>query len=180
MIGHDLAFVTREAGGREPLIVELVHASATRRLMSLKAVGRTRGAASDPGRELFERAGFAARPVFRTDPPAMRSWEELGAWTLLRGREWSLETVRELSPGAAELAREPEGMLARTWLAYLDCNRDAPRTRARLHIHRATLYHRLGRIRERAGDEVIGDGWATSSAHLALRLWAAHANGATR
>ncbi|MFV0433900.1 MAG: helix-turn-helix domain-containing protein [Leucobacter sp.] len=112
------------------------------------------------------RSGHAA------DAPPMLAWEQLGAWTLLRGRDATAATVRDLSPAVAELLARGRDDLADTWLVYLDENRDATNTCARLHIGRATLYHRLRRIRECVGFEAVSDGWATTSAHLALRLWA--------
>lgn len=157
---------------------------ADRRGLRVRGVGEARGSAAMSGDELAARAAFAAEldaeaaahpaPDAVSDPaPAPRSargWESLGAWTLLR--DATPEMIAGLSPGAAELLARGRTDLAETWLVYLDENRDAPRSCARLHIGRATLYHRLQRIRECVGAETFADGWSTTSAHLALRLWA--------
>lgn len=102
----------------------------------------------------------------------MKRWEQLGAWGLLLGKPWTRATVGEVSSGVGALV-DRGGALWETALAYLDLAGNAARTCEALHIHRATLYYLLDRIREVAGADVLDDGWARSSAHVALRLWAA-------
>ncbi|WP_449282427.1 helix-turn-helix domain-containing protein [Leucobacter sp.] len=186
---HDGGAVLVCAPGDASEAIAALGRSAERRGIGVRGVGEARGPASASGAELLARAGFAAElaaesaarsepgsPASRDPAPssrasrASRAWEALGAWTLLR--DTPPEAIAELSPGAAELLARGRTDLAETWLVYLDENRDAPRSCARLHIGRATLYHRLQRIRECVGEEAFSDGWSTTSAHLALRLWA--------
>lgn len=64
---------------------------------------------------------------------------------------------------------DPSGKLARTVEAYLDEAGDAQRAAARLHVHRTTLYYRLGRVADVSGvDLAVGD--SRLALHMGLRL----------
>ncbi|MEI2776987.1 MAG: helix-turn-helix domain-containing protein [Tetrasphaera sp.] len=60
-------------------------------------------------------------------------------------------------------------MLIETLSAYLDCGGDAARTAQALHLHRSTLYYRLGRIEEIAGAD-LRDGTQRLCLHQGLKL----------
>ena len=120
--------------------------------------GVRRGTAelADQWREARTAARVAAA-VERFSPVA--HWAELGAWRL----------PAELSapdPVADPLLAEPE--LAATAETFLDCAGSAARTAAALHIHRQTLYYRLGRISALTGLD-LADGDARLLLHTALR-----------
>ncbi len=72
-----------------------------------------------------------------------------------------------LRPLLAATGRQHE--LAETLQAYLDNAGDVQRTAAHLHIHRATLYHRLRRIEELSSLD-LSSGDDRLAAHLSLKL----------
>jgi sugar diacid utilization regulator len=98
-------------------------------------------------------------------------YDELGVFRILSQlprdsltEEYIGREVREL------LRRERAGdQLARTLETYLDNAGDVVRTSADLHLHRATLYHRLRRISEAVGID-LADGTTRLSIHLELKL----------
>ena len=86
-------------------------------------------------------------------------WAELGAWravTALPGPD----------PAVAPLLAEP--VLARTAEVFLDCAGSAQRTAAELHVHRQTLYYRLGRVAALTGLD-LADGGVRLLLHTALK-----------
>ncbi|MFI9813417.1 helix-turn-helix domain-containing protein [Saccharothrix variisporea] len=112
-----------------------------------------------------ERAGaayqqaVAAAELSALDPslPRVARWSELGAYRLLLGAPAG-EVLAGLSP-----------TLLSTLEAYLDSGCDARATAAALHLHRTSLYYRLGRIAEVTGRDPA-DGRARLELHLALKL----------
>ena len=62
---------------------------------------------------------------------------------------------------------DPERQLVRTLRVYLDHGCNGPAASAALHIHRTTLYYRLGRIRELTGLD-LDDGRTRLTLHLGL------------
>ena len=60
-------------------------------------------------------------------------------------------------------------MLRSTLEAYLDNSGDVARTAAQLHIHRTTLYYRLGRLTAVHGVD-LQDGLARTDLHLLLKM----------
>ena len=108
-------------------------------------------------------AGRAAATVL--DRP-VATWAELGPYGLLL-------RVPDLDASAlpAELHRllsvDPERQLVRTLRVYLDHGCNGPAASAALHIHRTTLYYRLGRIRELTGLD-LDDGRTRLTLHLGL------------
>lgn len=71
------------------------------------------------------------------------------------------------APLVALLQADPQGALTHTLAAYLDNAGNSPRTAQALHIHRTSLYYRLGRIRELTGVD-LDDGRVRLSLQLGL------------
>jgi hypothetical protein len=107
----------------------------------------------------WDRARLAARAA-AADPRLgpIATWDGIGAYRLLGGAP--------VDPVADALAEDPA--LLATAEAYLDAAGSAQRTASALHIHRQTLYYRLGRIAERTGLD-LADGGDRLLLHLALR-----------
>ncbi|MGY1837226.1 PucR family transcriptional regulator [Blastococcus sp. SYSU DS0510] len=117
-----------------------------------------RGTGDLPGQWAEARA--AARVAAAVDRffPVAR-WGELGGWrtaTALPGPD----------PVLGPLLDDP--VLAATAETYLDCAGSAARTAAALHVHRQTLYYRLGRIAALTGLD-LSDGDARLLLHAGLR-----------
>ncbi|XVV07767.1 PucR family transcriptional regulator [Actinosynnema sp. CA-248983] len=112
-----------------------------------------------------ERAGaayqqaLAAAELSALDPglPRVVRWSELGAYRLLLGAS-AQDVLVGLSP-----------TLLSTLEVYLDSGCDARATAEALHLHRTSLYYRLGRIAEVTGRDPA-DGRARLELHLALKL----------
>jgi hypothetical protein len=97
-------------------------------------------------------------------------WDELGAYaSLLR------IPPSGLVPGALpdEVRRllevDSDGQLTETVRAYLDHGGSSPGTAEALHVHRTTLYYRLGRLEELAGLD-LADGRTRLALHVGLEL----------
>ncbi|WZH51345.1 MAG: helix-turn-helix domain-containing protein [Nocardioides alkalitolerans] len=67
------------------------------------------------------------------------------------------------------LAADVDGSLVTTVRAYLDHAGAGPATAAALHVHRTTLYYRLGRIAELTGLD-LADGRTRLALHVGLEL----------
>nr|WP_314191797.1 helix-turn-helix domain-containing protein [uncultured Arthrobacter sp.] len=98
------------------------------------------------------------------------AWADLGPYALLlriseeeRNEEALPEEVRRL------LAADPGGDLSQTLRLYLDHACNGPAASEALHIHRTTLYYRLGRITELTGLD-LSDGRTRLSLHLGLTM----------
>lgn len=170
-----LAVVTKNtADGRDfqPLLAA-IRLSCRRKRLLLQAVGGADLTDDLNPQEGLERANFTASVARWDGREDLRRWEALGAWTLVKGHSWSDELVRSVSPSAYALLQAGKPDLCETLLAYLDRASSIPSTCEALHLHRATLYYRLGRIKEIAGEPIFSSGWEQSSAHLALRIWKA-------
>ncbi|QQQ79795.1 helix-turn-helix domain-containing protein [Saccharothrix sp. 6-C] len=102
---------------------------------------------------------LAAAELARLDPalPDRVRWSELGAYRLLLGA-----SPDEVLAGLSEV-------LLRTLEVYLDCGCEVRAAAERLHLHRTSLYYRLGRIAELTGRD-LADGGARLELHLALKL----------
>ena len=118
-----------------------------------------------PGRPIL--AQEAAATVVDTQVAA---WADLGPYALLlriseeeRNEEALPEEVRRL------LAADPGGDLSQTLRLYLDHACNGPAASEALHIHRTTLYYRLGRITELTGLD-LSDGRTRLSLHLGLTM----------
>ena len=104
-----------------------------------------------PGEELV------AVAVPRFSPVA--HWGELGGWRLVAALPGPDPAVRPL------LADPVLTATAETWL---DAGCSPARAAATLHVHRQTLYHRLGRIEALTGLD-LADGDARLLLHASLR-----------
>jgi len=98
------------------------------------------------------------------------AWSELGVYQLLcqfpgieTGDARLPEPVREL------LADRNGEQMADTLEAYLDLGGSTQETAARFHLHRTTLYYRLGRIEELTGQS-LANGQDRLLLHLGLKL----------
>jgi hypothetical protein len=152
-------------------LLTAVRLSCRRQKLLLQAAGGA-NLTGDP-KEALERANFTAIVGKWDGNGEVRRWESLGLWNLLQGRHWSAELVESISPAAFNLTLLTKPDLWQTLLEYLENGSDVQATCEALHIHRATLYYRLGRIKETTGETLLGSGWEQASAHLALRLWRA-------
>jgi DNA-binding PucR family transcriptional regulator len=86
-------------------------------------------------------------------------WDELGAWRLAAA-------LPGPDPAVARLLADP--VLTATAETWLDAACSPVRAAAALHVHRQTLYHRLGRIAELTGLD-LADGDARLLLHASLR-----------
>lgn len=94
----------------------------------------------------------------------MLPWGTLGAYrALLAGPPMTDSVLAPLMQ-----AGDSASMLIRTLETYLDLGGDAKKTAAQLHLHRTSLYYRLGRIAETLQTD-LGDGLTRLELHLALK-----------
>jgi len=96
--------------------------------------------------------------------------DDLGPYAVLMQLPESALDVDAL-PGQLRslLAADPSRTLTTTLLTYLDHAGNSPRTAEALHIHRTSLYYRLGRIREITGAD-LDDGRTRLTLHIGLSL----------
>jgi PucR C-terminal helix-turn-helix domain len=102
-------------------------------------------------------AGRVAARIPELSPVA--SWAELGPWR-------AVSALPGPDPAVAPLLAEP--VLARTAEVFLDSAGSAQRTAAELHVHRQTLYYRLGRVTALTGLD-LADGGDRLLLHTALK-----------
>lgn len=101
---------------------------------------------------------------------AVGRYDELGSYAVLLRLPESALTAALLPPQLRTLRdNDPNGTLTDTLAAYLDHAGNSPRTAAALHIHRTSLYYRLGRIRELTGAD-LDDGKTRLTLQLGLTL----------
>jgi PucR family transcriptional regulator, proline-responsive transcriptional activator len=93
------------------------------------------------------------------------SWADLGPYRVLMLMS-SPVSPTVLAP--LESAANSAAMLTRTLETYLDLGGDVQRTATRLHLHRTSLYYRLGRVAEVLGAD-LDDGLTRLNLHLALK-----------
>jgi PucR family transcriptional regulator, proline-responsive transcriptional activator len=100
---------------------------------------------------------LAAAELSALDPalPNPVTWSGLGPYRTLLG-----------APGVQLSTLDDTGLL--TLETYLDFGGDAKRTAAHLHLHRTTLYYRLGRVSAALGVN-LDDGLTRLDLHLALK-----------
>jgi len=115
-------------------------------------------------------ARLARRAAASVLAMAVASWAELGAYgVLLRIPDDDLDETA--LPAEVRLLRsvDRDGHLTRTLRVYLDHGCNGPTAAGALHIHRTTLYYRLGRIAELTGLD-LDDGRTRLTLHLGLTL----------
>jgi hypothetical protein len=97
-------------------------------------------------------------------------WDDLGPYAVLLHLPDSALTPALLpDPLRALLEHERGARLVETLRTYLDHAGSIPRTAAALHLHRTSLYYRLGQIREITGLD-LDDGEQRLRLHLGLRV----------
>jgi DNA-binding PucR family transcriptional regulator len=112
------------------------------------------------------RALRVARAVPAFGPIAV--WDELGVFRTLAMVPAGHLDDDVIDPRVRTLLGHPT--LAATAEAFLDSAGDAQVTAGRLLVHRATLYQRLGRIRDVTGLDLMRSGDDRLVTHLGLRL----------
>lgn len=124
----------------------------------------------DLAAESAEQAGVASSAARRLVPNPVVFWDELGALASLlrippngRTRNSLPDEVRRL------LEIDGDGQLTATVRAFLDHGGSSTDAAAALHIHRTTLYYRLGRVEELAGLD-FADGRTRLALHVGLEL----------
>jgi hypothetical protein len=121
--------------------------------------------------ESYRQAGLAARAALLV--PALGDvarWGELGPYEVLLKLPVDDLLLAARVPALAALdAQDSHGVLLATLETFLELAGDVRRTAERLHVHRATLYHRLKRIELHTGCRLDrGDDRLTL--HLGLKL----------
>lgn len=101
-------------------------------------------------RRAVERAVVTVRALRAGASLKTPSWDALGAWHLVAAAPDDL-SPGDIHPGVAALAALPRADLLTTARVVLELGGDIARATAELHVHRTTLYYRLGRIEEVAG-----------------------------
>jgi hypothetical protein len=97
-------------------------------------------------------------------------WDDLGPYAVLLHLPDSALTPALLpDPLRALLDHERGARLVETLRSFLDHAGSIPRTAAALHLHRTSLYYRLGQIREITGLD-LDDGEQRLRLHLGLRV----------
>jgi sugar diacid utilization regulator len=146
-----------------------VHDLAAGRFTCVAGVG-----SPAPGLDRAFESAAQARLARRAAATVLRrpivTWPETGPYGVLL-RIPPAELTEAALP--AELLRltqaDPTGVLTRTVRAYLDHAGNGPAAAEALHIHRTTLYYRLGRIRDLT-DLDLDDGPTRLTLHLGLAL----------
>lgn len=94
-------------------------------------------------------------------------WVDLGLYRLLAGVPARELAPLVLDPAVSALLGSPDVELRHTVRAYLDRAASVRETAAALHIHRQTLYYRLGKVEALTGLS-LADGHHRLRLHLAL------------
>lgn len=167
-------------GSRTPVDTEDLHQHVARlrdRLADLSSgrFGCTAGIGQPvDGLELAHRSALHAHIARRAAagilPAPVIAWSDLGPLGALLcippehlSEDLLPDEVRRL------LAAHPTEELIRTLRAYLDSGGNGPSAAAVLHVHRTTLYYRLGRIADLTGLD-LHDGRTRLSLHLGLTM----------
>lgn len=95
-------------------------------------------------------------------------WRDLGAYRLLVQLPPGELSESSLDPRLAALLAAGD-TLAQTVETYLDLGGDVKRTSERLHLHRASLYYRLGKAQQLTGAD-LSDGNDRLALHLGFKL----------
>ncbi|MEO3805598.1 helix-turn-helix domain-containing protein [Nonomuraea sp. B1E8] len=159
---HVTALSRRHTGG--PGALDRALRTAARRSFAIGVSDPARFEV-DAVREAYRQARTAAE-VAALDPalPRILPWSGAGPYRMLSrmsppGPDSVLDPLEHAADSAAML---------RTLETYLDLGCDVQRTAASLHLHRTTVYYRLGRIAVILGTD-LRDGLVRSHLHLALK-----------
>lgn len=178
---HGLVIVTEDRGTcrrTATQLAETLHAEVTKALHSATndwrpAVGIGPLVTNTDDVETSYRHALHAVHVATavTEFGPVASYDQLGVFRILSQLPQDCRTEAFIGAEVRELIRrELAGdQLARTLETYLDNAGDVVRTAADLHLHRATLYHRLRRITDAVGLD-LSDGTTRLSVHLELKL----------
>ncbi|MDX3659088.1 helix-turn-helix domain-containing protein [Streptomyces sp. ID05-26A] len=119
----------------------------------------------------LRQAGLARRAAALGLREPVAGWHELGVLGPLLAIPDAALTEAVLPREFLELrAADPDGQLTETVRAYLDAAGNGPLAAERLHVHRTTLYYRLGRLRDLTGLDVVTDGPTRLVLHAGLAL----------
>ena len=120
--------------------------------------------------ESADQARLARRAAADLLHVPVATWDDLGPYAVLL-RIPPDELTEAALPAELRLLRraDPGGELTRTLRSYLNHAGNGPAASAELHIHRTTLYYRLGRIRDLTGLD-LDDGRTRLTLHLGLFL----------
>lgn len=117
-----------------------------------------------------EQAQLASSAARRLVPSPVVFWDQLGAYASLLRIPASGRTAHALPSEVRRLLEvDSDGQLTTTVRAYLDHGGSSPDAAQALHIHRTTLYYRLGRVQELAGLD-LADGRTRLALHVGLEL----------
>lgn len=153
--------------GRE--MVAQVDDVAAGRFTATAGIGETRGWPADAW-ESYRQAVIAARAVPVLALAQVATYAELGVFsTLLRVPDADLDCTAVPAPLQRLFDADRGDRLVDTLRAYLECGCSGPAAAEALHIHKTTLYYRLGRIREVA-DVDLEDGSTRLLLHLGLKI----------
>ncbi len=116
-------------------------------------------------------AALAARAARRAQAlGGVGVWSELGELAVLAQLpDDALAAAAVTGPLRALAEHDGGARLRETLRCFLDNGGSVPRTAAALHLHRTSLYYRLGQIRDITGVD-LDDGRARLLLHLGLRL----------
>lgn len=122
-------------------------------------------------RESYKEAQIAWRAAVRDRRYGRAAfWDDLGIDRLLLQLPLQTLTVTDFPPDVQRLLTLPEcSDLLSTLETYLETGGNAQQAARALHIHRATLYYRLDRIRSLTGTD-LGRGATCNDLHAALRI----------
>jgi len=110
----------------------------------------------------YDQARLSAR-VALADPQfgGVARWSDIGFYRLLEGVGFD----------ASVTALFAEPALLATAEVFLDCAGNVQRAAEQLHVHRQTLYYRLGRIADLTGLDISVNGRDRLTLHLSLKRW---------
>jgi hypothetical protein len=150
-------------------ILDRVHELAAGQFRCVAGIGSTEDGLGHASRSLSRASlAFEAAALGLRDP--VTSWDSLGAYGPVLSIPADRLTEAALPPELQRLlAADPDGHLSATLRAYLDAAGNGPLAAQELHIHRTSLYYRLGRIRELTGLDVA-DGQTRLAAHLGFAM----------
>jgi hypothetical protein len=117
--------------------------------------------------EAVRRATATRRVLAAGAQLALPTWNHLGAWRLVVEAPDSLRPG-DLHAGAEKLVALDRVDLVESARAMVDLGGDAAAAAQALHIHRTTLYYRVGRIKELTGINLFDGAERT---HLQPALW---------